>query len=449
MNSFFIVLLKYLVFISGRRLKQVYAESVYDESVDHKMHADTTAKSTHTTGEYYDYEHDTAPAVTSKTVTTTTEEVKTEYEYEETTISFKDYVTDVFGELVTKRLSRKKKRKKFNPYVKIDENIKGLSTTTTTELTVVTRTYGYLSPVVNRTTFRKRKRISRTDDIETPDPMFHLQYPAGFVVFVYDSEVLWPVSILWNINKNDLSKEISSIRGVFFRNAYLGKWVHDNDEQTFSKRDVFRYVIKYAYKNPKDYIIEHFRRYYTVNISKHYGRYFDMKAAQFRVQREKEFLKNRDIEQHMIGVMELRATPVDIHLPPKVIFIHDFRRNLRKGRSRNVKRMALIHRIDRAKRRLGITESTFLRENVTTQRFRRYFAVGAFKGGFGYLRSQLKHFGFSLTTRSKRYRRFKEQQINMQLANRLGICVRPTSGIKDRGRKGAKLVKMIQRLKKG
>lgn len=230
-------------------------------------------------------------------------------------------------------------------------------------------------------------------------------------------------------------------------NHDLGKWVHDNEEQTFSKNDFFRFMIKYGFQRSNS-IVEHFRRYYTINISTHYGTYFDMGAAQLKIVREKNFLKNKDRQSYYNDIMELRATPVDILMPPKQIFMHDLKRRLRRGRGRSAKRMALIRRIERAKKKLGITESTFIIENATKTRFIRYYAVDAYHGGFGYLRSQLRHSIFSLTTRAKR-RRMRELPINLQLASRLGIRVRPTRviGQVQRGKK-KRLPKMNRRSRK-
>lgn len=233
--------------------------------------------------------------------------------------------------------------------------------------------------------------------------------------------VIWPETIRWTVNKeHDVSNEPAAVNGFFVKSLILRKWIHDNEDHWFNKDDVFRCNIIYSYKKGCGTVLQ-FTKHYTVNVSSQYGRYFDMEAVYFREDREKEYFNIKSKQTLIDNIMAIRATPINMMLPPKVLFIQDLRRRLRKSRNTKSKRLQIIDKIEKAKVRLGITESTFIAENVTTERFKRYFAVDAFHGGFGYLRRHIKDSVLQLTTRTKRFRRMGERQINIRLAQKLGI----------------------------
>lgn len=445
MNSFLLVLVKYLAFLSGRNAEQLGGDMVSEDSGDSNVYGITTTKFMYSTAEYYDYELDTAPTIAPKTVTTTTtEEVPLAYEYEETTISYKDYVTDVYGELVTRRLSRKKKRKKVCPYIRI-EDLGGKDfdniTKTTEPVTISTydEIWSLIPPVRNRTRCPKS-----TDVIQVPEPTFHLSQPAGFIIFQYDSKLVWPVMILWSINKQDVSKEISSVRGFFVRDHQIDRWIHDNCDQTFSKHDIFRYMIKYAYKRNLK-VTEHFRRYYTVNISEHWGRYLDLPDVYDKAKREDKWIDDMLNEHRIDLILDRLWTPIPKNFIPKVVHLYKLKNLISKTRGRKARRWALIQKINKAKARLGITESTFLIENVTTKRFRSYFAVGGHQYGFGYLRSHNKQPAQRLFRR--RYRRHHEDPINEKLAKRLGINVATVTASIQQKKRRKRLLKRLRKQK--
>ena len=154
---------------------------------------------------------------------------------------------------------------------------------------------------------------------------------------------------LWTINKDDVSQEISSIRGYFLRDREEHRWVYDNDEQYFSKDDNLKFMIKYAFREEGVKRVVHFPRYYSVNISDHIGDYFDPSEARFQKERDKDYQEERINNRKTEMLEEELANPYHPNMPPKQVFLENLRSNFRRGRSRGAKRWALIQKIDQAK----------------------------------------------------------------------------------------------------
>lgn len=186
MDYVLLVIFRYLVFTSGRNIKKVDAEPAYGKSGDDKVYA-TTEKLTFTTAEYYDYEHETAPTIKAKT---TRRAFKAEdVEYERTTLAYKDNVTDVLGILVTKRLSKKKKRKLMS---KLDEEIFNNITITEeyplpelpSRESLEEVTESFLEPTSTRRAKTKTTVSEAFYKLQVPDLSFRLLEPAGFIILL-------------------------------------------------------------------------------------------------------------------------------------------------------------------------------------------------------------------------------------------------------------------------